>query len=459
MRSQALTEKVVASLWKRPKEHDCSIGGRRLAFETLENRLLLSGPSDTFEDGSIDTGLWDYGGRRFSWTPSDQGSWTWSHDEVIASDGYLENEVNGPLSANSYGAVAWTRSEYDFNDGMSHVLDFAWQADVSDSHHNMYFIQITDGYIPTFSEAPGGFYDVGSQVPAYSEGTTDFLWRDTTTGESPGKPYSSDSAKETCSLVMDPSGIGSLYDGPNGTGTLVREELLHTGKAWHVRFMVADATSAGFFAGPTRLKLYSFESEPPGTHLETLEVPAQGTPVVMTSLPSEVGQRYLIEASGTYIIDSYWGRHADAEWVDSIPSGNWVEPRPSDHYDDGGDLIINGQFVDWEGTTDGVTFTPHEFSSNHVYRCEIDGTGDPLAFQIADWDHSGDNSGSLQVKIYDLGSGGQLLPQHGRLAFHSYDEYNSPNPDTGGAITIWDFALRATTLSPNRRLQMKSATR
>jgi hypothetical protein len=76
--------------------------------------------SDDFEDGSIDSSKWVVGGRRWSWTPSDQGQWTYSQ---VEAGGYLQLNVNGPYTDNSCGATSWIRANYDFKDssGLSMV--------------------------------------------------------------------------------------------------------------------------------------------------------------------------------------------------------------------------------------------------------------------------------------------------------------------------------------------------
>ena len=52
-----------------------------------------------------------------------------------------------------------------------------------------------------------------------------------------------------------------MYDDIGGTGTLLHEnDALDLAKPWHVRFMLACATSAGFPAGDSRLNLYDFSS-------------------------------------------------------------------------------------------------------------------------------------------------------------------------------------------------------
>lgn len=75
-----------------------------------------------------------------------------------------------------------------------------------------------------------------------------------------GEFFGAGHEKGTWSIAIDPAGVARLYDGPGGTGVLLREEVLDTGRAWFVRLMVSDATSAGFSAGDARLNLYSFSS-------------------------------------------------------------------------------------------------------------------------------------------------------------------------------------------------------
>jgi len=211
--------------------------------------------SDDFEDGVIDTNLWFIGGRRISWTSSHEGSWIWSNDEIVDQvDGYLRARVQGPTSGNSYGAVAWVRTVDNFNDGTDYTLNFTWKADVDDDNLNAYNIQVTDGYIPSFEEFHGW------EFRQSLEGATDLLWGTDSEGTFPGRRYEFDSEKQMWSIIISASAVARLYDGPNATGSLLREATLDPAKPWYVRFMVSDATSAGFPAGDNRLNLYDFSA-------------------------------------------------------------------------------------------------------------------------------------------------------------------------------------------------------
>jgi hypothetical protein len=225
--------------------------------------------SDGFQDNSIDTSLWSVGGRRYSWTPSDQGSWVHSQNESVYDpgnpDGYLRLRVSGPYTGNSYGAISWIRSNYNFNDGVSHLLNFCWMpvATVNDNHNNNYFIQITGNDPPLFAEKNFLADWQGGALPA---GTKSLLWSRATSGT--WVPTGQISSTETLdslqsveyawSAVIDPAGTARLYNGPDATGVMLREESLNTGDAWYFRLGVADATSAGFGAGDVQLNLYSF---------------------------------------------------------------------------------------------------------------------------------------------------------------------------------------------------------
>jgi len=244
----------------------CKVLGAMLAFVMV---VCLASPTladpvwaDDFEDGVIDPSLWVVGGRHISWTPSDTGSWTWSHDELVAADGHLRSSVEGPYTGNSYGAIAYVETTYDFNDGGSSLVNFRWEADVSESHFNKYYIQLTDGYIPSFGEYAGSVWNP-TGTPAWEEpveGTVNLLW---TESGSRGLGYASDSGLLEWSLTIDPAGTAELYDGPDGIGSLLYQGALDPGRSWHVRFAVEDATSAGYGAGgPTDFNLYSVTPEP-----------------------------------------------------------------------------------------------------------------------------------------------------------------------------------------------------
>jgi hypothetical protein len=245
----------------------------------LDSRCLLSAVpgtvtvADAFEDAVMDTSLWAAGGRQVAWTPADSGSWTWSQTESRdsgAPDGYLRIEAKGPASANSYGATPWLRSTYNFNDGCSHLINFSWKADIVESHANRFFVQITDGdNLPTFAQEYWGDGAASSPTNSFLNrtipGTANLLWRNTGTEMSPGRYYSSSTAKQQWSMVIEASGTARLYDGPDGSGSLLGESRLDAGRAWFPRFLVYDATSAGFPAGDARFNIYDFSATSYGT--------------------------------------------------------------------------------------------------------------------------------------------------------------------------------------------------
>lgn len=217
--------------------------------------------ADQFEDNAIDPALWTLGGSRRSATVDDpsEGQWTVAHYETLldegSEDGYLQMRVDGPESATTFGAEAWIRTTYDYNDGNAHTINFTWATEVLESHFNRYQIQITDGYVPTAAENN----DLNWAASGV-EGTTDLLWG---VGDGEPVPYlysDSDEPISTWSILIDPTGTATLYNGADGTGDLLHEADLADEGPWHVRLMVTDGTSSGFSAGDARLNLYSYSS-------------------------------------------------------------------------------------------------------------------------------------------------------------------------------------------------------
>lgn len=145
---------------------------------------------------------------------------------------------------------------------------------------------------------------------------------------------------------------------------------------------------------------------------EILTVPATSSNGVSSSI-LDAGTYYLLEATGTYV----WGAgQADAEWAVSGVSGAPLEVYPGFTYaTDTLDLLIDGVAWDWMGTTDGITWATHTYSPSHVYRLEVLGVGDPLAFSIADQSPFGpefysNNSGSLAVSITVIPEPASIVP-------------------------------------------------
>ena len=241
--------------------------------------------SDEFEGGSVDPTNWVTGGERRAYYGAPGGSWVWSHDETVYTggdpDGCLQMRVAGPYTGNTYGAEAWIRTSYDYNDGGWHLANFKWRAEYYDGytypHHNQYYVQVTDGYIP-----PTAFVHWAHDQATWDSipelaGTVNLLWtyfpgsgdqkRGGWIAGPPGTAVPSQAipqdSPETWSILIDPSGTAQLYGGPDATGSLLWTETLDRSKPWHLRFMVRDGTSSGFGTGEARFDLYSFSSEVP----------------------------------------------------------------------------------------------------------------------------------------------------------------------------------------------------
>jgi hypothetical protein len=259
-------------------------------------------PSDDFEDGWINYTWWDIGGGARGWRATDPigtGPWSYSVTEVGTGDGYLSAGVWGPATANTYGAQAWIQTDYNYNDGQFHLIDFTWDALVGDSHYNRYFIQVTDGYIPPRAD----FHWPETRPPhapvteADLAGTSDLLW---SLSGSPvwtpslGVSYPSGLPKSEWSMIIDPSGHAALYDAPGARGSLLSPDFsttdLSPADPWHLRFMVSDGTSAGFGAGAAQLDLYDFSpyklKEPQKVFLnfDAEQVPISVYPVTVIGL-------------------------------------------------------------------------------------------------------------------------------------------------------------------------------
>jgi hypothetical protein len=210
---------------------------------------------DGFEDGAIDPVLWVHGGAKRGWNGANVGDWTYSHEEVVhPTDGFFRATVEGPTSGLTYGAEAWVRSAHNYNDGVPWMINFTWEGEVLDDHYNHYLVQITDGFVPPDEPFHWWYNDYA--------GTVDLLWSMQKGNLVRGAHLPAGMAKTTWSISIEPSGTARLYDGPNATGSLLREEGLDVAYPWYYRLMVTDGTSAGFPSGEARLNLYDFQAQP-----------------------------------------------------------------------------------------------------------------------------------------------------------------------------------------------------
>jgi len=201
--------------------------------------------SDDFEDGVIEPNLWVVGGGKGGVGGPGSGSGQWYNEEIIAPDGYLQARATTPVSGNTYGSQAWTRTLYSFNDGKDWIINFKWEADNQASqpwHADYYLIEITDGR----TDWQSGLYvhpDSGI-LP----GTVQlYLGNDTEVSPQTWSIYINH-AKQTA----------TLYKGPNRTGIMCSTKTLDESLPWYLRFITTVGTSSGFPAKDCRINLYDF---------------------------------------------------------------------------------------------------------------------------------------------------------------------------------------------------------
>ncbi|MCP4569425.1 MAG: PEP-CTERM sorting domain-containing protein [FCB group bacterium] len=135
-----------------------------------------------------------------------------------------------------------------------------------------------------------------------------------------------------------------------------------------------------------------------GANVNALTYFVSSNGATVNSAALDVGVNYTIEVSGQWSFH-YNKWFADAEYFQNVTMdwNNATEDYPSD-VPQNLELLVDGQDVDWLGTTDGVNFADDIFSPTHVYRTYVTGTGSAVQFQIHDTFY-GDNSGSLQVDV------------------------------------------------------------
>ena len=147
-----------------------------------------------------------------------------------------------------------------------------------------------------------------------------------------------------------------------------------------------------------------------GPQIEELSVDSRQPAPVYSTNALEADKMYLLEASGTYTFGS-GGRIADAEWYrePTWKEGRWDKTRSD--WDPYGvlDLLVDPD--------QGGAINPDwgDFNPDHVYTMCYQGQGRPVSFVISDWWHTGntmmgDNYGSLDVKIFELGCVEAWLP-------------------------------------------------
>ena len=195
--------------------------------------------SDNFEDGVIDISKWIVGGDGIGVEFPSPGPYSWTHTEKIAEDGFLDMRIQGPHTANTYGADAWVRSTHNFNDKKDYAINLSWEAKVNASHVDYYAIQLTNGEVL----ADGGFWWFMSDT----NGTKNLYT----------KANQTNSGKSIWSISIDSlNKKASLFSGANLEGTLLNEKQLNENEPWHLRFIHSDANSAGFPGSDNHMFIY-----------------------------------------------------------------------------------------------------------------------------------------------------------------------------------------------------------
>ena len=132
---------------------------------------------------------------------------------------------------------------------------------------------------------------------------------------------------------------------------------------------------------------------------ETLTVPYNGTTVYSSVLIAS--QLYEIRAEGVVYNESNssW-KMLDAEWLRNCGHDEpWYELSGCPGgFLEGAELLINGSYYDWLGTSDAIHFHPHTFSPSHEYILYLWGEDASISLLIYD-SYYGDNSGVLTVNI------------------------------------------------------------
>jgi len=132
--------------------------------------------------------------------------------------------------------------------------------------------------------------------------------------------------------------------------------------------------------------------------LETLQVTSLNDTPTVSSTVLENGKVYEVDVQGTYTFSS-GDRIADAEFSFNPDTAQWYEELqgvPNQQFIL--DLLINGFPVDWLGSSDGNTFSPHTYSPDHHYKLMVTGQEQPISFTINDSSYDW-NSGYLTVTI------------------------------------------------------------
>ncbi len=141
--------------------------------------------------------------------------------------------------------------------------------------------------------------------------------------------------------------------------------------------------------------------------MQTLTIGGSNASGVNTN-PLASGETYDITVSGFPLVSQTLGQTAgwwaDAEfaeyWTGTGYPGGTMTYRMEKPYNDNSlwDVLINGNAVDWLGSTDGTTWAAHTYSPDHIYRYSVVGTGASINLKRTD-SLLDSRSGSLTAEV------------------------------------------------------------
>lgn len=210
-------------------------------------------------------------------------------------------------------------------------------------------------------------------------------------------------APDTADLLVDGAGIEWVPTTSDGEGCNTSDHVYRTfvvpqtTKAYN--FVFNDGGWRGDNSGELTVRIYATDRVPPaGTEVDSFSLSSSTPSGADSAVTLNETRSYRIRVDGTFTFNDT-GALADAECVQA-PAG--TPGQRQDAVDDTGstpDVLIQEQEVDWvpvQGRTGCDDL-------GHGYILEMSGVGSTLNLAVRDTWH-GDNSGTLDVRIFDLGA-------------------------------------------------------
>ena len=138
-----------------------------------------------------------------------------------------------------------------------------------------------------------------------------------------------------------------------------------------------------------------------GDLVETVTVPANNSTGVSSIATLDDGTTYILEASGTWYDTSQSDHYKDAEWTTFDGWVTHMQGTPN-WGPNQKDLQVDGNFVDWG-----------EYSDQHEYCFQYQGTGAPVHFRIFD--------GKANAQPPEIGPPSWYADNHGELTVDIYE--------------------------------------